>query len=71
MLLEQLSLSGMPYQSDVPEVISDIMALHAAGLIEGDMPQPAWKDHVPGWSGPTVVYRVTKLGLSWSRKHRA
>lgn len=35
-LLEQLSVGGMPIQTDVPELVSDLISLHAAGLIEGD-----------------------------------
>lgn len=60
----------MPYRSDVSKVIGDLMALHAAGLIEGEMPLPAWKGYVRGWSGPAVVHRLTKLGFSLARLRR-
>lgn len=69
-LLEHLSEAKMPYRSEAPEVIGDLMSLHAAGLIEGEMPQSAWHGHVHGWSGPAVVHRLTKLGFSVAKLRR-
>jgi len=61
-LLKRLSCEKLPVNVEAQEDIDKLLILHAAGLIEADIPESKEQRGYHTYAGQTIVMKVTQRG---------